>query len=486
MTKRIVLAVIGGAALAVGASYALARRQATPPPRSASDFPRCSPAAQGQCVVDVYEDRRGGRGRTLAINVVILRARVQALAPPIFWLDGGPGGSATSAIGPASEQYFRDLRDDRDLVFVDQRGTGGSNPLHCDNIGEAQDRLDTFFGPLFPPELVRACRQTLEQQADLKLYTTSLAMDDMDDVRAALGYPQIDLAGASYGTISAQVYVRQHPGRVRAMFLAGVATPAFKLPLPFARATQAAWERVVKDCAADASCQKAFPDLQTKLDSILARFDHGPIHVQMRDPATGSDRAVTLHREAFVERIRAMLYGTGGARMVPLVVHRASLGDFHSFQAMANRFRLGGAAARGAYFSMTCSESVPFITEEEIVAETRNTFLGDRRTRAHVEACRQWVRGDVPLSYLEPIRTDVSTVLFSGDVDGATPPWVADQAITNFAKGRLVRAVNTGHQLSGTCTWGLMHAFFRNPVVQELDASCVTNLRRPAFALELN
>jgi pimeloyl-ACP methyl ester carboxylesterase len=434
--------------------------------------------------LDVFEDRSGTTGRKISINVVVLRALEGRTGEPVFWLEGGPGGAATDAIGPVSQQYLRGLRNHHDLVFVDQRGTGKSHPLNCGDIGDSPANVDAYFGPLFPPELIRACRQSLERIANLKLYTTSVAMDDLEDVRRALGYQRINLAGASYGTIAAQVYMRQHPDRVHAVFLAGVATPAFKLPLPFARATQHAWDRVAADCAADTACQTAFPKLQDEFSALLARFDAGPLEVQMTDPATQQQREVTLEREAFVERLRGMLYTTNGARIVPLVVHQAFLGDFATFQAMAARYRPGGGStARGMYFSVTCSETVPFITEEEIVAETRSTFLGDRRTRAHIAACGEWVRGDVDRSFVALVKSDAPIVLFSGDVDGATPPWIAEQAIGGFANGRLIMAPNTGHQIPGPCAWDLMHAFFSKPVARELDASCVKDFRRPPFAL---
>ena len=456
-----------------------------PAPAPSISLHECGALPEAMCgTLDVFEDRRGTIGRKISINVVVLPALEERTGEPVFWLEGGPGGAATGAIGPVSQQYLRGLRDHHDLVFVDQRGTGKSHPLNCGDIGDSPANVDAYFGRLFPPELIRACRQSLERIADLRHYTTSVAMDDLDDVRRALGYQRINLAGASYGTIAAQVYMRQHPDRVHAAFLAGVATPAFKLPLPFARASQHAWDRVAADCAADAACQAAFPRLQDEFRALLARFDAGALQVRVTDPATQQQRAVTLEREAFVERLRGMLYTTNGARIVPLVVHQAFLGDFATFQAMAARYRPGGGStSRGMYFSVTCSETVPFITEDEIVAETRSTFLGDRRTRAHIAACGEWVKGEVDRSLVAPVKSDVPVVLFSGDVDGATPPWIAEQAIGGFPNGRLIKAPNTGHQIPGPCAWNLMQALFSKPVVRELDASCVTDFRRPAFAI---
>jgi pimeloyl-ACP methyl ester carboxylesterase len=481
--KAIAAGVVGLTAVILAATLPSEVARA-PAPAPKISLKACETLAEALCgTLDVFEDRRSSIGRKISLNIVVLPALVARTAEPVFWLEGGPGGAATSAIGPVSRQYLRGLRDHHDLVFVDQRGTGASHPLQCVDVGDSPANVDAFFGSLFPLESIRACRQALERIADLRYYTTTLAMDDLDDVRRALGYGRINLAGASYGTIAAQAYMRQHPDRVRAAFLAGVATPAFKLPLPFARASQHAWDRVATDCAADTACHTAFPKLLEEFAAVLARFDAGPLEVQVIDPETQRPRAVRLEREAFVERLRAMLYTTTGASVVPLVVHQAFLGDFRTFQAMAARFRPGASIARGAYFSITCSETVPFISEAEIVAETRGSFLGERRTRAHIAACGEWVKGDVDRAFVASVKSEVPVVLFSGDVDGATAPWIAEQAIGAFQNGRLIKAPNTGHQIPGPCTWNLMTAFFSKTAYGELDASCVNQFSRPPFAL---
>ncbi len=137
---------------------------------------------------NVYEDRSAKTGRKIGLNIVVAPALSGTPAPdPVFWLEGGPGGSATEAAGIVSQKYLRDLRNDRDLVFVDERGAGKSNPLKCDDVGETPANLDAYFGKLFPPNLMRACLEKLEKTANLKLYTTPIAMDDLDDVRSVLG-----------------------------------------------------------------------------------------------------------------------------------------------------------------------------------------------------------------------------------------------------------------------------------------------------------
>ena len=179
-------------------------------------------------------------------------------------MHGGPGAPATELVELAHGGILEPVRQDHDLVFVDQRGTGGSNPLTCDVADDAKD-LTSFFGDILPPDKVRACREKLQEQADLRLYTTPIAMDDLDEVRAALGYDKIDLVGLSYGTIASQVYMRQHPEHVRAAFLVGVATPNIKQPLLFPRSAQHAMDLLFTDCTADETCHSAFPHLRKSL-----------------------------------------------------------------------------------------------------------------------------------------------------------------------------------------------------------------------------
>jgi pimeloyl-ACP methyl ester carboxylesterase len=434
---------------------------------------------------EVFEDRAVRAGRKLALHVVVLPALARRAAPDaVFWLHGGPGAAATQTAGAAHGGFLEGLRRDHDLVFVDQRGTGQSSPLACD-LGDDPADLDVYFGPLFPPERVRACRAALEKGADLRLYTTPIAVDDIDDVRAALGYRKIDLVAASYGTIAAQVYLRRHPEHVRSVFLVGVATPGIKQPLPFARGAQHALDLLLEDCAADAVCAKAYPDLRRELDVVLARFDAGPLAVEMVDLRDRKPRRVALARASFVERLRLMLYTTTAAAFVPLVVHAAYQGDWLPFETLAVHNNPGAIVARGAYLTVTCSEGVPFISDAELAAETRDTFVGPERVRAHVAACRDWPRGAIPPTFLAPVRSGVPVLMFSGDADGSTPPWFGAAALRALAHGRQIVARHYGHQLESPCLWGILDEFVRKGSARGIDASCADEIRRPPFATEL-
>jgi pimeloyl-ACP methyl ester carboxylesterase len=434
---------------------------------------------------EVYEDRAARVGRMIGLNIVVIPALNPKHAPdPVFWLHGGPGAAATQTAGAAREDFLAGLRHGRDLVFVDQRGTGNSNPLNCD-LGDSPNDLKAFFGELLPRGKVRECRDKLEKTANLKLYTTQIAMDDLDEVRAALGYDAINIAAASYGTIAAQAYMRQHPTHVRAVFLLGVATPGIKQPLLFPRAAQHSLDLLFEDCAADPACHTAYPNLRQEFDSVLARFSSGPIIVEMINPSTKQKESVQLFRGSYVERVRLLLYTTTFASFVPFIIHRAYDNNYLPFEAMSINYNPPSILARGMYMTITCSEGIPFISEQDIVRETAGTFVGDYRIRAHIEACKEWPKGDVSQSFIGPVKSNLPVIMISGDLDGSTPPWFAKTALEYLPNGHLLNIRYYGHQTDSPCIWTILNEFIEKGSVEGLDTSCADNIKRPPFAMEL-
>src|SRR5207248_1940661 len=238
---------------------------------------------------------------------------------------------------------------------------------------------------VFEDRAAAAGRRIVLNVVVVRLYTTPIAMDDLDEVRAALGYSKINLYGASYGSQAALQYLRQYPTRVRSVAVAGVATPAAKQPLHFASAAQEALDRLIHTCAADAPCRQAFPNFKCELDALLTSLDHTPATFELSNPTTGLTQSIRMSRGVFVERLRLMLYEPNSASRVPLLIHRAAHGDWASFA----RFTPTGVAAgvSAMYLAVTCAETAAHITEEDILRETRNTFMGEYRTRTHLRAC---------------------------------------------------------------------------------------------------
>jgi len=484
---RFLLIIVGIVALMLNLVGNTAMRRGAPQQAPLALQPCHVPGVEGEArcgQYEVYENRATKAGRKIALKIVVVPAlNATPSRDPVFWLQGGPGAAATQVAG-LSNDFLTDIRQERDLVFVDQRGTGDSHPLVCDIADDPSD-LSRFFGELFPAEKIRACREQLEKNSDLKLYTTPIAMDDLDETRAALGYGKINLAAASYGTIAALVYMRQHPAHLRAVFLLGVANTNVRQPLPFAKGAQHALDVLFEDCAADNACHQAFPDLPKEFAAVMARFEQGSVTTQLVNPTTKQAETVKIARENFVERLRLLLYTTTFARFVPLIVHRAFENDYLPFETMAIRYNPGRGLARGMYLTVTCSESVPFITEPDIVQQTQGTFVGAARVRSHIAACKEWPQGAIPKSYVEPVKSNVPVLLVSGEVDASTPPWLGKEAMQRLSNGRQVNIRYYGHQLDGPCVRTMLTEFIHNGSAKSIDVACTESIRRPPFALEI-
>jgi pimeloyl-ACP methyl ester carboxylesterase len=289
------------------------------------------------------------------------------------------------------------------------------------------------------------------------------------------------------GSLAALQYRRQHPARVRSRALAGVATPAQKLPLQFAAAAQAALDVLVTDCAADRACRTAFPDLRGDIAAVLARFEKGPVTFDLPGATGEGSERVTMSRHVFAERLRLMLYELRSASHVPLVLHRAARGDWLPF-ARATRSSLGGrspAVALGMYFTVTCSESVATITEDDILRESRGTFVGEERTRRHVRACREWPRGAVPPEFHAPVASPVPVLMLSGERDPATPAHFATEAARSLPNSRQILIRNGAHAYFNGCLRDIVADFVAKGSARDLDLRCVETLRRPPFATRL-
>ena len=286
----------------------------------------------------VYENRATRQGRQLDLNIVVLPAlRSDAEPDPLFFLAGGPGQGAAK-LAKAVRTIFQRVQNDRDIVLVDQRGTGRSNPLNC--LDDADDSLQSLM-ETNEQALARLKACQAKYDADLTLYTTPIAMDDLDDVRAFLGYDKINVYGGSYGTRAALVYMRQHGDRVRTAILDGVAPPNMRLPLYFPRDTQRAFELLAEDCADDAGCNKAYPNLLERMRTLVDRLEKSPPTVTVTHPRTGERADIRIDARVLANVIVTALYQPLTATLVPAIVAAAEKNDFQSMLALSS---MGGGA----------------------------------------------------------------------------------------------------------------------------------------------
>jgi len=435
--------------------------------------------------LEVFEDRARGAGRTIRLRVAVIPPQGPASLPdPVFILVGGPGQSAIDNAASYA-RLLAPLRESRALVFVDQRGTGASNPLACDLYSTQPSGA---LGDFMPLDAVRACRDRLETRADLRFYTTELAVDDLDDVREALKYSRINLEAASYGTRVALLYLRRHGAHVRSAVLRSVSPPWARQPLHFAEDSQASLDSLVAACQAEAACHWAFPRVQTELDSVLTRLERAPATVELSGADSGgAARRIQLGRGGFAEKVRFMLYDPGLSMMLPLLISQAYEGNFLPFAELADEIAqsVSRMVSNGMYLSVTCAEDVARISPADAATIRQGTFLRNYRVQQQRAACELWPKGRLDDAYEAPIVSRVPVLLISSAIDPVTPPRGAAEAARTLSGSTHLVVPNGAHSPSTPCVMGIAAGFIMAASASGLDSTCLSGNRRPPFALKL-
>ena len=437
-------------------------------------------ATRAQCgSYEVFEDRAARSGRKLSLRVVVVPALAAQPEPdPLVLLAGGPGQAASRVPVLMALERFRRKRD---VILVDQRGTGDSNPLDCDT-DPPEAGLSARFKEGGAAEALRKCREGWD--ADTRHYTTPIAMDDLDEVRAALGYEKLNLWGVSYGTRAALVYMRQYPERVRTAILDGVAPMGLYLPLYAPRDAQQALDRLMANCEADAACSKAYPDLRSRTEALLGTLEAAPARVQVAHPRTGVPEEVVLSRRAFMAQLFSQLYAPETSSLVPLMLERASRGDWAPFVALStgSADSMRRLVSQGLYFAVVCAEDAPFFDAEAVERESRGTWFGPAMGLEMLSVCADWPRATLPPGYREPVVSSVPTLLLSGELDPVTPPVWAEEARRTLSNSLHVVVPGVGHNTLGAdCARTLMLELLNRGSVEGLSPACGANLTRPPF-----
>lgn len=419
-------------------------------------------------------------GVKIEVHYVVVPALARHKLPdPVFLLAGGPGQSAIALAGQVMPLFAR-LNNRRDIVFVDQRGTGRSAPLVCDD--PRQQRVADQADPERQLVLLRECRQKLQQlpYGDLRFFTTPIAMQDLDAVRRALGAERIDLVGASYGTRAGLDYLRQFPHAVRRAVLDGVAPPDMALPASFSTDGQAAFEAVLKGCEADAGCARTYPGLRAAWSGWLARL---PQPVTVRHPLSGETERFMLSREMALSAVRGALYSPVLAQALPAALHAAVEGDVQGLLTLGSRLtaRPGMGLAMGMHFSVVCSEDLARLAQS---TDAPGTDFGADGVSLYQRACADWPRGELPAAFYSVPATPVATLLLSGGLDPATPPRHGERVAKALGpKARHVVVPNAGHGVMGLgCMPELMQRFIDatdDGQALSLDMKCVQAIPRP-------
>jgi pimeloyl-ACP methyl ester carboxylesterase len=432
-------------------------------------LPKVAQAAQcGH--VDVPENRSSPNGRTLSIFVAVLPANTLSPAPdPLVIVAGGPG-QAASSLGAFARQ-LTDVRRTRDIVLVDQRGTGRSSPLDC--AAFAPDEHAEFDSDPVPKATLCAA-QLAAKGVDASQYTTSAFVADLDDVRAALGYARWNVWGGSYGTRVAQEYLRRHPDRVRSMVLDGVAPPALRIAFDVWPTRDHAIDRVIAACQGSPSCAQAHPALDTIFDD-LQRDLAGGRTVALTDPRTGATRDIRIDFDNIVAALQPLTYAPEVATLVPELLALARHHEYAPLLAASLTVvgDLPYAFSPALYYSVTCAEDIPRVTPAE-----RANGVADPRVRhlaaLSIAVCDHWPKGTYPADFASPVQSDVPVLLLSGGLDPVTPPEYAAEVAKHLPNSRQIVARGFGHIVSpNACAPRLIAAFVDAAGFAQLPESCV-------------
>lgn len=426
----------------------------------------------------VFENRETREGRTIDLKIVVAPALRRDPKPdPIFVFEGGPGGGAAT-LAAQRIPMFRRFQTDRDIVLVDQRGTGASNPLDCTTDDEDDD-LESIDE--YPVDRFRDCLEKLD--ADPRFYTTATAMDDIEEVRRFLGYGAIDLWGGSYGTRAALVFLERHEPSVRSVVLDGVAPPDMRMPLYMARDGQRALDRLIDDCERDAAgCGRAYPHLRQTVDDLWTKLAAKP-RVTIAHPRTGKPLTLPVSQRLVAMIVMQSLYSPEVASLLPQLLTDAAAGNVQGLLTLAFSSELPkGAMSDGMFLSVVCSEDMPRITADDITRESRGRFLGDAMFETRMKPCDFWPTAPVSNDYYAPVTSTKPALILSGENDPVTPPAWGEQVARSLSNSRHVVVPGAGHiALMRGCVRDLVAAFLDAGSAAGLDVACLETLKRPPF-----
>jgi len=460
------------------------------------DVPASQPVDCGYLVVP--EDRSKPDGRSVRLATAIFRAPGGNPEPdPIIHLHGGPGG------GPLSSFQFGEyagyaalVATNRDVIVFDQRGNGLSEPsLQCPEFAAANteifdlevngEQVTHSEAQQIVLDAALACEERLSEFADLSRYTTLESAHDVNDMRIALGYDQVNLHGESYGTELAQAVVRKYPDTIRSIVLDAVEGPTDVFDV-WPIAVSNSLNQTFADCAADEACNAAFPNLREVLLDTIKRLDEAPVRLIVQDRLTGEEIPVLLDSVTFETVLWRFNYNSHNIGVLPQMIYRASEGDYDIVKSI-----LSGTLVAvefnswGSFFSVNCNGQLPFSNPDQFRANAENNpevtdfFLDGTILASYIfPLCEEWDSGIAPDNG-EMFATDIPALVIGGNNDPATPPQSPKEIMNHLSKGFGPYIFpGMGHVVSLTdyeCPVSIAVAFIIDPTT-EPDASCIDEM----------
>lgn len=435
--------------------------------------------ASARCgTYEVAENPAEPDGQKIKLNIAVAPATGKTTEPdPVFFFAGGPGQAATET-WVMLRPVLNKIRKNRDIVLIDQRGTGKSNKLACES--EIEEDLNQEIDL----DLIRTETEKClaELNGDPRFYTTTIAMGDYNQVRAAMGYEKINIMGVSYGTRSAQVYLRLFPETVRTVTLDSVVPMQLALGQEHAPMLDRSVETVFEDCAGDETCNSLYPRQAENLNALFRQLRKEPRQITIINPVSGEPQEMRLTADTLGVAIRFLSYASETQALIPLLVHEAlTTGDLSRLasQAILVMTGLNEMLARGMELSVLCSEDFPFI---DLSADYSDTLMGNLFLEIIGLQCNVWSRGDVPDGFHEPVVSSLPVLLMSGERDPVTPPHYAARTAETFSNSLNLVARGQAHSvMKNICLRDITTDFIAKGSIENLDTTCVENIRPTPF-----
>ena len=449
----------------------------------ALSLPGTTFTANARCgSMEVAENPEDPDGRKIILNIAVAPATGKTSEPdPVFIFAGGPG-QAASETWVMMRPVLNKVRKNRDIVMIDQRGTGGSNKLACTT--EIEEDLNQELDL----DLVRTETQKClaELDGDPRFYTTSIAMGDYNLVREAMGYEKINLLGISYGTRSSQVYLRLFPETVRTITLDSVVPMQLALGQEHALTLDSSVEAVFEACQQDDTCHELFPHSKDELSTLFAQLHESPRQITITHPVSGEQEEIRLSADTLAVAIRFLSYASETQALIPLLVHEAiESGDLSRLasQAIIVMSGLSEMLAKGMELSVMCAEDYPFM---DFSRDYSDKLMGNLLLDIVKVQCEIWPHGEVPADFHEPVASDVPVLLMSGERDPVTPPRYATQVAENFPNSLNLVARGQAHSvMKNICLRDITTEFIEKGSIADIDTSCVDKIQPSPFFTSL-
>ena len=422
---------------------------------------------------------------TISLRVAVVPAlNLQPHADPLVPLAGGPGQSAVQFYSGYAAAFER-VRSNRDILLVDQRGTGESARMDCP-IDE--DLVEQEFNAELTIKYTQECLDALPY--DPRYFTTSVAVQDLEAVREALGYPTLNLYGSSYGTRVAQHYARRYPDSTRTIILDGVVPPQLSLGPDIAIQSQKAIDNIFARCAADPACDEAFPGVATSFVNLKNTLSGKAVSVTVAHPVTGRVESVRFGQPELAAAVRLLAYSPSSIAMLPLLVSEAANGNYAPLvaQYQMTLMRMSETLAIGMHNAVLCTEDAPFFNPEAFDLTTlEGSFMGAVQLRAIEAICSVWPAGPIDDDFKQPLSTDIPTLLLSGTADPSTPPDYAGMAARHLKKAWLLNGKHQGHgQVAVGCMPRIVEQFIDDATFNISDAECLRSSFVMPFFLDFS